>query len=619
MKKIYSPFFLILFLGLIIRLIFVPHPGFEADIAYWKWWGEAASKGPANALYTTSINYPPFFIYVLGLIWKIYAFLSPSVSPEQLYQTNNFLFLLIVKLPAIISDLVIAVFLYWLAKKSADKIFFSPLLPTSLYLFNPVVIYDSAVWGQTDAIAAALSLLSLILLLKQKIWLTFIIAVIALETKVQTVIFFPLLILLTLRFFGLKKTVEGFSAGAATFVIINLPYILSGLMIRAMGLIFESASYFPLASLNAYNLWWLIAKGNGFTVSDATLVFNSFSYKSLGLLFFSFIYLLLCLVLWQQTKLKSILNSLSETNILLKKPNLLFSISLIFSAVSFAFFMLPTQIHERYIFPLFVFLPLVGFFGLLKTPPSVIIIQKKVTKIKLFAFLIYFSLITLSVFINLHLVLTFNYPNNGFPLFSLLNHPSVYLPITLFISVLNLFLFFGLLLIILKKLSSKTFFLMLGLFSLIIITQLAISYNYRQQKEVSLAKLKPSFIKQEWGSLKINKTVENRLLSSSYVWYKEGLGTHTNSQIDYDLNKKYSLFITDFGIDTESSDNASVIFSVLGDGKTLYRSQIIKKWNWPIHIEIPIKGIQKLSLIVTDAEDGNNGDHADWLNPRLYK
>jgi hypothetical protein len=107
-------------------------------------------------------------------------------------------------------------------------------------------------------------------------------------------------------------------------------------------------------------------------------------------------------------------------------------------------------------------------------------------------------------------------------------------------------------------------------------------------------------------------------LSVQYMFYKKGLGTHAKSTIVYDIGKRFTKFTTDMGVDTEAGPQASVIFAIYGDNTLLYQSPVIKKYSYPIHIEVPVTGVTNLTLIVDDAGDGNYDDHADWLNPMLY-
>ena len=43
------------------------------------------------------------------------------------------------------------------------------------------------------------------------------------------------------------------------------------------------------------------------------------------------------------------------------------------------------------------------------------------------------------------------------------------------------------------------------------------------------------------------------------------------------------------------------------------------RFDFPIHIEVDVTNVKYLGLNITDGGDGINNDHADWLNPILYK
>jgi hypothetical protein len=101
------------------------------------------------------------------------------------------------------------------------------------------------------------------------------------------------------------------------------------------------------------------------------------------------------------------------------------------------------------------------------------------------------------------------------------------------------------------------------------------------------------------------------------VPYKKGLGIHAPSEIVYSLNKKYSRFKAVAGIDDETGYTGSVVFSVFADDIQLYESNVIKGGSKPVKIDVDITGKQELRLVVTDAGDGNNYDHADWADAHI--
>jgi glucose/arabinose dehydrogenase len=99
--------------------------------------------------------------------------------------------------------------------------------------------------------------------------------------------------------------------------------------------------------------------------------------------------------------------------------------------------------------------------------------------------------------------------------------------------------------------------------------------------------------------------------------YPKGLGVHAASQINYVLNGSYKTFQSDIGIDNETRGNGSVIFQVWADGVLRYDSGIVRGTDAVKSITLDITGVQQLSLIVQNAGDGNNYDHADWAGAKL--
>jgi len=62
----------------------------------------------------------------------------------------------------------------------------------------------------------------------------------------------------------------------------------------------------------------------------------------------------------------------------------------------------------------------------------------------------------------------------------------------------------------------------------------------------------------------------------------------------------------------------SVVFVVKGDGKELFRSDLIKD-NQVQNLDIDITGISKLELLTENGNDGANGDWGVWLEPTLQR
>ena len=98
----------------------------------------------------------------------------------------------------------------------------------------------------------------------------------------------------------------------------------------------------------------------------------------------------------------------------------------------------------------------------------------------------------------------------------------------------------------------------------------------------------------------LNKSKNNRLLfhnGEKIAWTADDIN---------DRDKYVALFYT--------SQQKPVI-----DSLALWNSKLItyKTGEQSTEVKLNLKGAKKLYLVVTDADDGNNWDHADWIEPKL--
>ncbi len=118
----------------------------------------------------------------------------------------------------------------------------------------------------------------------------------------------------------------------------------------------------------------------------------------------------------------------------------------------------------------------------------------------------------------------------------------------------------------------------------------------------------------------INRSCQKDELSIAGRRYPWGIGVHSNSEISYDINKRYKEFRSEIGIDTSMGDRGSVVFHVLGDGKELYKSPLIKGTDpEPKKVRVPIQGVKILTLKVTNGGDLDLGDVANWGSARVLR
>ncbi len=104
------------------------------------------------------------------------------------------------------------------------------------------------------------------------------------------------------------------------------------------------------------------------------------------------------------------------------------------------------------------------------------------------------------------------------------------------------------------------------------------------------------------------------------VWYPKGIGVQAPSVLNYSLAGiwgRASRFVAEIGIDDEVAYGGSVVFQVMADGVLLYDSGVMNAVSPTQLVNLDVSGRRVLTLIVTDAGDGNANDQADWANARI--
>lgn len=126
-------------------------------------------------------------------------------------------------------------------------------------------------------------------------------------------------------------------------------------------------------------------------------------------------------------------------------------------------------------------------------------------------------------------------------------------------------------------------------------------------------------IEQGFGRPGLGKSVEGTPLTLAGKIYTHGLGTHADGVVNWQLDGQCERFSAVVGVDDEVAKRGpgSVVFRVLADGKQVFESGVMKGGEAPKTVDLPMDGVKVLTLLVTDAEDGNVCDHADWADAKF--
>jgi len=124
---------------------------------------------------------------------------------------------------------------------------------------------------------------------------------------------------------------------------------------------------------------------------------------------------------------------------------------------------------------------------------------------------------------------------------------------------------------------------------------------------------------QGYGEPQKNKSVDGKPLAIGGQAFTRGFGTHAESKLRVNLDGGAQSFSASVGVDDDVVGNAaaSVEFIVVGDGKELWKSGVLRAGNAAKDCTVNLTGVKSLLLEVTDAGDGIDFDHADWANAKF--
>ena len=303
----------ILATSFIVRLLLFPLKGYQVDtIDFQAWFSRAATNG-IIPFYTFSgvKDYPPLNAYIFWFFGSI-SNAAPSISVE------NF-----VKLAPNLFDIGTSILIFLFAKRQAS--FKIALVATAIYAFNPATIFDAAVWGQYDAIYTFFLVLSFVLALKSKPQFSAATFALGLLAKPQGIALAPLIAFLIYKKNGLKQLLISLVVFAVVVLVVSVPFQWPGGTFNMLSTVYFGAyKEYAYTSINAFNLWSLIS---GLWVPDGSLYIVGW------VLFGAFtVFTLYCM------------------NKFFKVSNDFLAVYAAFMLL-FGFFMLPTRIHERYMFP----------------------------------------------------------------------------------------------------------------------------------------------------------------------------------------------------------------------------------------------------------------------------
>ena len=367
----------VLAVGLAIRLLLAfvvfPEAGLWSDLRLFGSWSLTLADHGPGAFYATPglADYPPGYLWVLwayGTAAKVVADVTGGAAPQIIPVW--------IKLPGIIADLLVAIVFYralrrWQGERAG-------VIAAAAYLLCPVTWYDSALWGQVDSFGLLALSLAIIWLIDRRPELAAAAAMTAILIKPQFGLALGVVGIVLLRRYlhwprrpteGVVQTGSAFRrwwsrrdrdgpirlltsglAAAAVLLVICLPFDLQvladpgiagipvvGQLAGLVSLMTTTAGSYPYLTVNAFNPWALVGPT---PLTDAIGGDYVWTYDSVSILgvpaavigtgLFLAVTAFVVALLWRRDDRESIL------------------VATLTLAV--AFFVLPTRVHERYLF-----------------------------------------------------------------------------------------------------------------------------------------------------------------------------------------------------------------------------------------------------------------------------
>jgi hypothetical protein len=274
-------------------------------------------------------NYPPFILYLLTAV-------QSALNSFQITQFGA-IAVTLVKLPGLISLLLCG----WVCKRGLASVWGTggAARAALLVLLCFPIWFNAAVWGQWDALLCLAILCAMVAAIRNKPGLTGAALGWAISIKFQAIVVYPAILIFASRTWKPIQVVKMLMAAAALWLLIAAPFFIAGAGRGLWNSYTGAVGHYPLLSVCANNFWMLMQTCTPaarqwtfpFGQNDDRPCIGDLTARQIGLGLFAIYTLMLLYLLVRRSNTRMFLHTAAMT--------------------AFAFYMLPTQMHERYILP----------------------------------------------------------------------------------------------------------------------------------------------------------------------------------------------------------------------------------------------------------------------------
>ena len=215
-----------------------------------------------------------------------------------------------------------------------------------LVALSPPLFVNAAAWGQFDALLSLFVVAAIVAALDGRPVRAGAALGLGLATKLLAVVAVPVLAVWTWRRRGARPLMAGAAAAVLAMVLTAVPYVVRGAERPVLASYHAAVGYYPLRTVEAYNLWYVLdrvdirlrGQPSGEARLDTRPFLGPLTHRDVGLVLIAGWTVFILAGLWRWPG----------------DGGLILAAAFQF----FAVFMLPTQMHQRYILPAAVLLAL---------------------------------------------------------------------------------------------------------------------------------------------------------------------------------------------------------------------------------------------------------------------
>jgi dolichyl-phosphate-mannose-protein mannosyltransferase len=322
--------------GFLVRLPFLGGAGLTGDLTDFTAWAGAIGRDGLGRAYDLPLTFPPVMPWLwagLGAVVPGFANAAFDAGAADPFVNT------VIKLPAVLADLGLAVAVSYALRSRGESAGWALLAGLATAL-QPAAVFISAIWGQFESLYVLPIVIAFLLAVRGHAGWAGVALAIGLMTKPQALPLAIPFIAFALGRGGVRAIVSPAIAVAVTVGILWAPFVAAGGLGKYADSLLSHSDLFGVLSLHAWNPWWLVQLPFGIEqlVADSNTLIGGVSFRLVGAAIFGM--LALAVGTWVARR---------------PTPE---GLAWGLVAISLAAFCALTTMHERYLFPAVMILPI---------------------------------------------------------------------------------------------------------------------------------------------------------------------------------------------------------------------------------------------------------------------